>query len=68
MVSSFRIFNRYGQLIFINGNFRLDDKSGGWDGKYKGQDQPAGNYVYSLEFVCGNNEVSVVNGSVMLVR
>jgi len=68
MVSSFRIFNRYGQLIFINGNFRLDDKSGGWDGKCKGQDQPAGNYVYSIEFVCGNNEVSVVNGSVMLVR
>lgn len=68
IVSSFRIFNRYGQLIFINGNFRLDDKSGGWDGKFKGQDQPAGNYVYALEFVCGNNQVSVVNGSVMLVR
>jgi len=68
MISSFRIFNRYGQLIFINGNFRLDDKSGGWDGRYKGQDQPPGNYVYSIEFVCGNNEVSVVNGSVMLVR
>lgn len=67
-VSSFKIFNRYGQLIFINGNFKIDDKSGGWDGRYKGQDQPAGNYVYTVEFVCGNNEVSVVNGSVMLVR
>lgn len=67
-ISSFKIFNRYGQLIFINGNFKIDDKSGGWDGRFKGQDQPAGNYVYTVEFVCGNNEVSVVNGSVMLVR
>lgn len=68
MISSFKVFNRFGQLIFLNGNFRLDDKSGGWDGKFKGVDQPAGNYVYSIEFVCANNDVSVMNGSIMLVR
>lgn len=68
IISSFKVFNRFGQMVFINGNFRLDDKSGGWDGKYKGQDLPPGSYVYSIEFVCANNEVSVVNGSVVLVR
>lgn len=67
-ISSFRIFNRLGQMIFISGNFRLNDKSGGWDGKYQGQDMPAGNYVYAIEFVCGNNEVSVVKGNVVIVR
>lgn len=67
-ISSFKIFNRYGQLIFIAGNFRINDKSAGWDGRYKGQDQPTGNYIYSIEFICSNNEVNVVNGNIMLLR
>ena len=67
-ISSFKIFNRLGQMIFINGNFHVDDKSGGWDGRYKGEELPAGTYIYTIEFVCGNNEVSVVNGYVVLVR
>jgi len=67
-VSVFKIFNRYGQLIFVTGNFLLSDKRSGWDGRYQSADQPAGTYVYSLEYVCANNEVNTVNGTVVLIR
>lgn len=38
-VASFKIYNRWGQLIY-------DDPSKGWDGKYKGELQPQGIYTY----------------------
>ena len=38
-VTSFHIYNRWGQLIY-------DDASDGWDGKFKGKEQPSGTYLY----------------------
>jgi gliding motility-associated-like protein len=39
-VTAFRIYNRWGQLIH--------DASAGWDGKFKGADQPAGTYLFYI--------------------
>ena len=36
-----KIFNRWGELIF-----ETNDPAAGWDGKYKGEDQEVGVYVY----------------------
>ena len=38
-VTTFHIYNRWGQLIY-------DDASDGWDGKFKGKEQPSGTYLY----------------------
>src|SRR5690606_35447476 len=40
-LKSFRIFNRWGTKIFETNNIEE-----GWDGKYNGQPQPMGVYVY----------------------
>lgn len=37
----FRVFNRWGQLLFATSQFGK-----GWDGSYSGVQQPAGTYVF----------------------
>jgi gliding motility-associated-like protein len=58
-----RIFNQWGQLVFYSDNI-----SQGWDGRYKGQQQPIGVYAYSLKVVLNDNTVINKKGSINLVR
>lgn len=39
------IYNRYGQTIY-----RTNDITKGWNGNYKGIEQPTGNYIYTLSY------------------
>lgn len=59
---SFDIYNRWGQLIFSTTNV-----STCWDGRYKGQLQPEGIYVYRITAKTFCGEV-VKNGTVLLTR
>ncbi len=59
----FRVFNRWGQLIFST--TRLND---GWDGKISGREQPAGVYVWMIEGVSKDNKVITKKGTVTLIR
>ena len=47
---TWRIFNRWGQLIFTSSNI-----NNGWDGRFKGELQPQDVYAYtlSIEFTDG---------------
>jgi gliding motility-associated-like protein len=58
----FRIFNRWGQLVFSTTNVATC-----WDGKYKGYPAETGAYVYRItaNTICGP---VVRNGSVVLLR
>ncbi len=60
---SFFIFNRYGQLIF-----QTSDYATGWDGTYKGKEQPVDTYVYRIRFTNIFGYVSENNGTVLLLR
>jgi hypothetical protein len=59
----FRIFNRWGQEIFYTTKL-LE----GWDGKYKGVEQPAGMYVWMVQGVGDDGSVITKKGTVMIVR
>lgn len=60
---SFVVYNRYGQKIF-----ETHDYSKGWDGTYKGKDQPIGTYVYRILYTNIFGYESENNGTVMLLR
>ncbi len=47
-VISFRIFDRWGQLIFQGGDFLVNDEAGGWDGHFRGSHAPSGVYIWQL--------------------
>jgi gliding motility-associated-like protein len=61
-IKSFRVYDRWGNLIF-NG-----DWFPGWDGRHKGKASPMGVYVYVCEYTLVDGTASVAKGSVTLLR
>jgi len=61
-LSSFTIYNRWGELVFKTNNIRQ-----GWDGTQHGIPASAGLYVYAIAGRDRNKE-TVVKGTVFLVR
>ena len=65
---SFKIYNRWGQLVFERSNFNIEDPSYGWDGRMNGQPANPDVFVYVAELVCDSNEEFMLKGNVMLIR
>ncbi len=61
---SMKIFNRWGEIIFETN--RLDGR--GWDGKFGGDNQPVGTYVYIIDAQWNNNYRNSFKGNVTLMR
>ncbi len=67
-VKSFRIFNRWGGVIFEKSNFQPNDKSQGWDGLIKGAKASPDVYIYTCEVICENNATYTYKGNITLVK
>ena len=61
--SYFRIFNRYGAVVFETNQWNK-----GWDGTYKGIPQQIGNYIWVIKGTGRNGKVVELRGNVVLVR
>lgn len=59
----FRIFNRWGQLVFSTSTLHH-----GWDGKFQGVEQPNGVYVWMIEGITKDNRVITKKGTVAIIR
>jgi gliding motility-associated-like protein len=64
----FRIFDRWGSLVFEGKNIPLNDPSVGWDGTIKGKDAPTGVYTWLsiVQFVDGVSQE--YSGDITVVR
>jgi gliding motility-associated-like protein len=62
-INYFRIYNRWGQLMFST--TKLND---GWDGYFGGNRQPSGTYVWVAQAVTSNGKVITKQGLVTLIR
>ena len=62
-LNSFRIFNRWGQLVFETTN--IDE---GWDGTFNGQPQPIGVYVYYADAISYRGKRFYKQGNITLLR
>jgi large repetitive protein len=60
--SDFKVYNRWGELIFQSRDHT------GWDGTYRGQPVPDGVYMYTLSVLNLFGERQFFNGTVTLVR
>ena len=67
-VKTFRIFDRYGAMIFEQQNFLPNDPSFGWDGQLNGREMNTGVYVYVAEIEFLDGLVEVFKGDVLLMR
>ena len=59
----FRIFNRYGQMIFETTEWLK-----GWDGKYLGKTQPTGAYVWMIKGIDKAGKIVEMKGQVIIVH
>jgi gliding motility-associated-like protein len=60
---SFKVFNRYGQLVFSSKNWLTK-----WDGKINGVIQPTGVYVWMLDYTDTANKKISLKGTTLLIR
>lgn len=59
-----KVFNRWGQVIFETTNL----SGRGWDGRFNGQAQPEGVYLYLVDVVLKNGFREQYDGNVTLLR
>lgn len=67
-VNTFRIYNRWGTLLFERENILPNDPANAWDGSYQGSLPLPDVYVYVVDAVCENGKVINKKGSVTVVR
>jgi gliding motility-associated-like protein len=64
-----KIYNRWGQLVYETNDLNeLNDMTKGWDGKYKGQEQNVGTFVYYLHAVDEFTQEINRKGNITLLR
>ncbi len=59
-----QVFDRWGQKLFET----AEKKGRGWDGRFKGKEQPAGVYLYRVTIRLHNGNVQQYEGNVTLIR
>ena len=64
----FRIFDRWGNLVFEERNIPVSPNPGGWDGLHGNRPAAAGVYVYLAEVRFLNGAVLQIKGAVQLLR
>ncbi|MEO6830602.1 MAG: T9SS type B sorting domain-containing protein, partial [Chitinophagaceae bacterium] len=67
-IKRFRIYDRWGELIFDRTNMPLNDKNAGWNGTYKNQQLKPDVFVWVLNAVCSNGTPLEVKGNISLIR
>jgi gliding motility-associated-like protein len=67
-VKLFRIFNRWGEVVFEKANFAPNDKGSGWDGMVRGVPAPPEVYVYTCEVLCETDVAFNYKGNVAIVK
>ncbi|HEX8332053.1 MAG TPA: PKD domain-containing protein, partial [Segetibacter sp.] len=67
-ISSMRILNHWGELVFSRKDVAPNNPSTGWDGMYKGGRADAGVYTYAIEIVCKNSQLLKFIGNITLIQ
>lgn len=67
-VKSLRIFNRWGEVVFEQQNFPVNNPMYGWNGKYKGNKPVPDVYVYQVEIFCENSQIVHFEGNIALIQ
>jgi len=67
-VRSFRVFNRWGEMVFERKGILLNDAANGWDGTYKGKTLSPDVYVYVLDGICEEGGQMIWKGDINLLR
>jgi len=62
-LKTFRIFDRWGKLVF-----ETTDINQGWDGTYNGKVLNTGVFAYYVDVICSNGQTTMKRGNTTLIR
>lgn len=68
LVKSFRVFNRWGEVVFERDNFVPTFEEEGWDGSFRGEIMNPGVFVYFAEVEFLDGRVEKYKGDVTLTK
>lgn len=67
-VKMFKVFDRWGELVYEDTNFEVNDQQRGWNGTFRGQDCQGGVYVWYVEVEYLDGFTRVLRGDTTLIR
>ncbi len=67
-VTLFRVYDRWGELVYEDRNFNVNDDQRGWDGQWRGKDCDPGVFVWYLEAEYADGYQEAMKGEVTLIR
>jgi gliding motility-associated-like protein len=67
-IKTFRIYNRWGDLIFERLNIDINDVNNAWDGSFKGASPKPDVYVYLIDATCGTGEPLFIKGDITILK
>ncbi len=67
-LKNFRVYDRWGEVVFYQADLQANDMSKGWDGMLRGKLASQDVYVYTIDVICENNFVFSHKGNVALIR
>jgi len=67
-ILQFRIYDRWGELVFQDGDFEVNDTGRGWDGTFRGQPMNADVYLWRVEAEYPDGEQQAFQGQTTLIR
>src|SRR5690606_4361833 len=67
-VNVFRVYDRWGELVFETFDIEANKPELGWDGSFKGKPMNSGVYVWYAEIEFIDDEVQTIRGDVTLLR
>jgi gliding motility-associated-like protein len=67
-VRHFRVYNRWGEIVFEKAGFTPNDPAFGWDGRIRGTLASPDVFVYTAEVICENGTTFLFKGNVSLLK
>ncbi|MEO6760001.1 MAG: gliding motility-associated C-terminal domain-containing protein, partial [Saprospiraceae bacterium] len=67
-VRLFRVYDRWGELVFEDRDFQVNDLNRGWDGQFRGKNSDPGVYVWYLEAEYPDGYEEALKGQATLIR
>lgn len=67
-IKMFRVYSRWGEVLFEKNNFDANNSSYGWDGTNKGIKLNPDVFVYTLDVICDNGSIITYRGNIALVK
>ena len=68
IVKTFRVFNRWGEILMEHNDFTPNDPSFSWDGRLRNKELNEGVFIFYAEVEFIDGKVILYEGNVNLIR